>query len=70
MSGECWEVVLYVDGMTMRVNVCIEPPFVIRCAQAECKAIKGKLAQGYKSVRALHSRWLSNYDLTATEVAP
>lgn len=64
-QGESWNVTLHADGVTIDMIVCIEPPYGIRCADAEVKAIKGKLAQGYKNVRALRSSFRAYYDIEA-----
>lgn len=52
---ERWGVRLLVDGKTVDVDVVIAPPFGIKKADAEVKAIKAALAAGGKDVRALDS---------------
>lgn len=55
MRGERWGVRLLVDGKTIDTETVIYPPFGLRKADAEVKAIKGAVASGGKDVRALDS---------------
>lgn len=64
MFAEIWEVELNLDGDRNRVTRSVEiaPPFGIRCADAEVKAIKAARAEGYPNARAVSSRYISVKD--------
>lgn len=56
--GEEWQVCLRVDRDIVHRVVTIRPPFGIRCADAEVKAIKEERAAGARDVWALSSRFM------------
>jgi hypothetical protein len=56
--SEIWVVELDVDGKREERQVVISPPFGIRCADAEVKAIRSAEADGGQNVRAVNSHWL------------
>lgn len=56
--AETWNVDLVTKGGHMSVTIDIYPPFGIRAAEAEAKAIKAATACGEKNVRATASRFV------------